>query len=102
MYMRACLQSCNGPYAIVSRRSATMVIVDMTKSFDIPNKYKAVVYDKPGSISTKVEELNTPEPGSGEVLVRLCVSHFFDPLLPSSIKELSLISGSLFLLNGCY
>lgn len=39
--------------------------------FDIPKKYKAVVYDKPGTISTKMEELETPEPGSGEVLVRL-------------------------------
>lgn len=42
-----------------------------TKTFDIPKKYKAVVYDKPGSISTKIEELETPEPGAGDVLVRL-------------------------------
>lgn len=41
------------------------------KTFDIPKKYKAVVYDKPGTISTKIEELDTPEPGAGEVLVRL-------------------------------
>jgi len=41
------------------------------KSFDIPKTYKAVVYDKPGTISTKVLELETPEPGPGEVLVRL-------------------------------
>jgi propanol-preferring alcohol dehydrogenase len=40
-------------------------------TFDIPKRYKAVVYDKPGTISTKVEELETPEPGAGEVLVRL-------------------------------
>lgn len=40
-------------------------------SFDIPKKYKAVVYDKPGSISTKVVEHDTPEPGPGEVLIRL-------------------------------
>lgn len=38
---------------------------------EVPKKYKAVVYDKPGSISTKVVELDTPEPGPGEVLVRL-------------------------------
>lgn len=44
-----------------------------TKTFDIPKKYKAVVYDKPGTISTKIEELDTPEPGAGEVLVRLLV-----------------------------
>jgi propanol-preferring alcohol dehydrogenase len=41
------------------------------KTFDIPKKYKAIVYDKPGTISTKIEELATPEPGPGDVLVRL-------------------------------
>lgn len=41
------------------------------KTFDIPKKHKAAVYDKPGTISTKIEELDTPEPGPGEVLVRL-------------------------------
>ncbi|CZT01525.1 hypothetical protein WAI453_006968 [Rhynchosporium graminicola] len=41
------------------------------KIFDIPKKHKAIVYDKPGTISTKVEELDTPEPGPGDVLVRL-------------------------------
>lgn len=43
-------------------------------SIDIPKKYKALVYDKPGSISTKIEELDTPEPGTGEILVNLYVS----------------------------
>lgn len=38
---------------------------------DIPKKYKAVIYDEPGKISTKVVELDTPEPGPGEVLVNL-------------------------------
>lgn len=37
----------------------------------IPKKYKAVVYDQPGQISTKIEELDIPEPGNGEVLVKL-------------------------------
>ncbi|CCD54850.1 similar to alcohol dehydrogenase [Botrytis cinerea T4] len=41
------------------------------QSFDIPKQYKAIVYDKPGTISTKIEQLNTPEPGPGDVLVRL-------------------------------
>lgn len=41
------------------------------QTFDIPKKYKACVYDKPGTISTKIEELDTPEPGPGDVLVRL-------------------------------
>ncbi|KAG9205230.1 hypothetical protein B5807_04936 [Epicoccum nigrum] len=37
----------------------------------IPKKHKAAVYDKPGSISTKIEELDVPEPGPGEVLINL-------------------------------
>ncbi|KAL9071429.1 MAG: hypothetical protein Q9157_005462 [Trypethelium eluteriae] len=37
----------------------------------IPRTYKAVVYDNPGTISTKIEELTTPEPGPGEVLINL-------------------------------
>lgn len=37
----------------------------------IPAKYKAAIYDKPGTVSTKVVELDTPEPKLGEVLVRL-------------------------------
>ena len=41
------------------------------KTCDIPKQHKAVVYDKPGTISTKIEELDTPEPGPGDVLVRL-------------------------------
>ena len=48
-----------------------MTSTDTQKSFDIPKKYKAAVYDKPGSISTKVEELDMPEPGPGEVLIKL-------------------------------
>ncbi|KAF2479096.1 chaperonin 10-like protein [Neohortaea acidophila] len=38
---------------------------------DLPKKYKAVVYDKPGEVSTKVVELDMPEPGPGEVLINL-------------------------------
>lgn len=37
----------------------------------IPQKQKAVVYDQPGKISTKVVELDVPEPGPGEILVNL-------------------------------
>ncbi|KXT03405.1 hypothetical protein AC579_7271 [Pseudocercospora musae] len=40
-------------------------------SVDIPKKYKAVIYDEPGKVSTKVVELDTPEPGPGEVLINL-------------------------------
>ncbi|KAJ6145545.1 hypothetical protein N7470_009440 [Penicillium chermesinum] len=38
---------------------------------EIPKKQKAVIYDQPGTISTKVVELDVPEPGNGEVLINL-------------------------------
>ncbi|KAL8720393.1 MAG: hypothetical protein Q9225_002745 [Loekoesia sp. 1 TL-2023] len=38
---------------------------------DIPKQYKAAVYDDPGKISVKIETLDTPEPGPGEVLINL-------------------------------
>ncbi|KAH8815199.1 alcohol dehydrogenase-like protein [Xylogone sp. PMI_703] len=59
--------------------------------YDIPKTYKAAVYDNPGSISTKIEELNTPEPGPGEVLVRLThsgVCHSDLGVMQSSWKTL--------------
>ncbi|KAH8772068.1 alcohol dehydrogenase II [Hyaloscypha sp. PMI_1271] len=37
----------------------------------VPQSHKAVVYDKPGIISTKVVTLETPDPGPGEVLINL-------------------------------
>jgi propanol-preferring alcohol dehydrogenase len=40
-------------------------------SVEVPKKHKALVYDKLGSISTKIEEIHNPEPGVGEVLVNL-------------------------------
>jgi hypothetical protein len=40
-------------------------------SVEVPKKHKACVYDNPGSISTKIEEIDTPEPGYGEVLINL-------------------------------
>jgi len=38
---------------------------------ELPKTYKAAVYDKPGEVSTKVTELEMPEPGPGEILVHL-------------------------------
>jgi hypothetical protein len=38
---------------------------------DLPKQYKACVYDSPGSVSTKVEMLDMPEPGNEEVLINL-------------------------------
>ncbi|OAP54896.1 hypothetical protein AYL99_10596 [Fonsecaea erecta] len=40
-------------------------------SVQVPARHKACVYDNPGSISTKIEEIETPKPGVGEVLVNL-------------------------------
>ena len=66
---------------------------------ELPKKYKAVVYDEPGKVSTKIVELDVrissnkasplqvnptqtdpyqmPEPGPGEVLVNLYVPRSF-------------------------
>ncbi|KAL6716299.1 hypothetical protein ACLMJK_005865 [Lecanora helva] len=38
---------------------------------DIPKQQKAAVYDAPGKISTKIETVDVPEPGPGEVLIHL-------------------------------
>lgn len=40
---------------------------------EIPKQFKACVYDQPGKISTKIETLETPDPGPGEVLINLYV-----------------------------
>lgn len=37
----------------------------------IPKQHKAAVYSEPGKLETKVELVDTPEPGPGEVLVNL-------------------------------
>lgn len=46
-----------------------------TKTFKmgdaLPSKYKAAVYDQPGKISTKIVELDMPEPAAGDVLIKL-------------------------------
>ncbi|KAJ5180524.1 hypothetical protein N7492_003734 [Penicillium capsulatum] len=38
---------------------------------EIPKKQKAAVFDQPGTVSTKVVEIDVPEPGTGEVLINL-------------------------------
>ncbi|GAP84370.2 putative alcohol dehydrogenase II [Rosellinia necatrix] len=38
---------------------------------EIPKTHKACVYDKPGSCSIAIKDVPTPEPGPGEVLVKL-------------------------------
>lgn len=37
----------------------------------LPKTFRAMVYDKPGTISVKEEQLPMPEPGPGEVLIEL-------------------------------
>ncbi|CAG7944261.1 unnamed protein product [Penicillium salamii] len=38
---------------------------------DIPKTQKAAVYDQPGTVSTKIVDLEVPDPGAGEVLINL-------------------------------
>ncbi|EER41937.1 alcohol dehydrogenase [Histoplasma capsulatum var. duboisii H88] len=38
---------------------------------EVPKQAKAIVYDNPGTISTKVVTVDVPEPGPGEVLINL-------------------------------
>ena len=61
------------PYSFLVQNLESKANITQTKmaSVEVPKKHKAAVYDKPGSISTKVEEIDTPEPGVGEVLVNL-------------------------------
>jgi Zn-dependent alcohol dehydrogenases len=37
----------------------------------IPQTHKGLVYDKPGGISTRLVELDTPTPGPGQILVKM-------------------------------
>ena len=61
------------PYSALVQKSRNQREYHTPKmtSVEVPKKHKAVVYDKPGSISTKIEEIDTPEPGVGEILVNL-------------------------------
>lgn len=43
----------------------------MADTSELPKQYKACVYDEPGKVSTKIEMLDMPEPGLGELLVNL-------------------------------
>jgi hypothetical protein len=57
-------------------------------AFEIPQTHKAAIYDAPGTISTKVVELATPEPGSGQVLVRLTHSGVVSSFRPDLFRVL--------------
>lgn len=71
---------------------------------ELPRTYKACVYDEPGKISTKVVDLDMPEPGSGEVLINLSVPYDGDQVtnatrLTSSITAHTLESATLTLVS---
>lgn len=58
---------------------------------ELPSTYKACVYDEPGKISTKVVDLDMPEPGPGEVLINLThsgVCHSDLGIMTNSWKQL--------------
>jgi propanol-preferring alcohol dehydrogenase len=43
----------------------------MSEAPIIPKTHKAAVYDKPGTVSIKVVDVETPSPGPGQVLIKL-------------------------------
>jgi propanol-preferring alcohol dehydrogenase len=47
----------------------------MTSGITVPKTHKAAIYDKPGSISTTIVDVETPEPGPGEVLINLYLTN---------------------------
>jgi hypothetical protein len=71
---------------IVATFSSDHYLITMA---ELPKTYKACVYDQPGKISTKVVSLDVPEPGPGEVLVKLSVSCGRKGLYPPSLANLT-------------
>jgi propanol-preferring alcohol dehydrogenase len=49
---------------------------------ELPKTYKGAVYDEPGKISTKIVDLQMPEPGPGEILINLYVQRSRRALSP--------------------
>lgn len=39
--------------------------------YDVPVSHKAAIFSKPGTTETRIVQVETPEPGQGEVLIRL-------------------------------
>lgn len=66
-----------------SRRSAsfwsivTILSLATMSAPEIPLKQKAAIYDQPGTVSTKIVDIDVPEPGAGEVLINLYVRFFW-------------------------
>jgi propanol-preferring alcohol dehydrogenase len=44
----------------------------------VPEQHRAIIYDNPGTTSTKVVDIDTPTPGPGEVLINLYVLFSMD------------------------
>ena len=51
--------------------NATVLSSAMATEVQIPSTHKAVIYSDVGTTKTEVVELPVPEPGPGEVLVKL-------------------------------
>ncbi|EEH44885.1 uncharacterized protein PADG_01174 [Paracoccidioides brasiliensis Pb18] len=63
----------------------------MGELVEIPKQAKAIIYDNPGTISTKVVTVDVPEPGPGEVLINLThsgVCHSDYGIMTNSWKNL--------------
>lgn len=70
--------SCRGEYHQQSYIDIPVRFAELAPSSnmaapEVPKKQKAAVYDQPGTVSTKVVEIDVPEPGAGEVLINLSV-----------------------------
>lgn len=60
---------------------------------EIPKTQKAAIYDQPGTVSTKVVDLEVPEPGSGEVLINLYV--YCNVSIAKTLTKAALIPASV-------
>lgn len=60
---------------------------------NIPSVQESIIYDEPGTLSTKVVEHSVPEPGAGEVLIRLYGQAILSDLQHSSKIGYSTHSG---------
>ncbi|PGH35072.1 hypothetical protein GX50_02103 [[Emmonsia] crescens] len=63
----------------------------MGEIVEVPKQAKAIVYDNPGTVSTKVVTVDVPEPGPGEILINLThsgVCHSDYGIMTNSWKNL--------------
>lgn len=67
---------CYNNYAELLSKYEEPININMAAP-EIPKKQKAAVYDQPGKVSTKIVELDVPEPGVGEVLINMYVRFIY-------------------------